>query len=269
MKFWQWEKGLGKAFCSIEPMTMLAVAGAAQAGGSIFSGIMGSSASKKQAEAIKYAADQARKTALELDDKARADVAPFRQYGIDAGDRLSGILKGDVNLDDAMMGGSLFRWEQAEGERSLNRQLSARGLYGSGAGLETLARFNAQLVGEESMRHWDRLFNMTTLGGNAASHMTTNTSATGRSLADLTMKAGVAEAESRGDSLRSLGSIGPALGKTVAGGSGDYLQLPLLNANIAALNRYGTRDDLSLRRTAEVSGIQEDKDASWASLTIG
>jgi hypothetical protein len=239
MKFLEWEKGLGKSFCSIDPVTGLMIAGGAQAGGSIFSGIMGSNASKKQAEAIKYAADQARKTALELDDKARADVAPFRQYGIDAGDRLSGILKGDINLDDAVMGGSLFKWQRDEGERALNRQLSARGLYGSGAGLETLARFNAQLVGEESMRHIERLMSMTQLGGNAASHMATNTSTTGRSLADMTMKAGMAIGQAEGDSLRSIGSIGPALGKTVAGGFSDYLQLPLLNANIAAMNRYG------------------------------
>jgi hypothetical protein len=138
-----------------------------------------------------------------------------------------------------MMGSSLFKWQQAEGERGINRQLSARGLYGSGAGLETLARFNAQLLGEESMRYWERLYNMTALGSNAASHMATNTSATGRSLADMLSRTGTAAAVSEGDAMRSIASIGPALGRTISGGFGDYLQLPLMNASINALNKYG------------------------------
>jgi len=239
MKFLEFEKGLGKQFCSVDPGTALLIAGGAQAGSSIFSGIFGSSASKKQAEAIRYAADTARKTALELDDKARADVAPFRDYGIKAGDTLLRFLSGEADLDDVTMSTSLFKWQRDEGERALNRQLSARGLHGSGAGLETLARFNAQLVGEESMRYWDRLMNLTTLGGNAASHMATNTSTTGRSLADLTVKSGIYEGQAEGDAVRSIASIGPALGRTISGGVGDSLQLPMLNASVAAMNRYG------------------------------
>lgn len=50
------------------------------AGGSNFSGIMGSSTAKKQASAICEAAEIARKPALKMDDKTRGDVAPFRQF---------------------------------------------------------------------------------------------------------------------------------------------------------------------------------------------
>ena len=43
-----------------------AIGGAAALGGSIFSGVMGKAGSKEQADAIKYSANQAKETALEL-----------------------------------------------------------------------------------------------------------------------------------------------------------------------------------------------------------
>ena len=51
------------------------------AGGSIFSSLMGASEASKSAAAIRYAADQASKTALELNARSRADRKPFRDSG--------------------------------------------------------------------------------------------------------------------------------------------------------------------------------------------
>lgn len=206
------------------PATAIGASAAIGGVGSIFSGIMGSSAAKKQASAIRDAAEIARKTALEMDEKARADVAPFRQFGVDAGNQLSDVLSGKKKLDDATMGSSLFSWQQAEGERSLNRQLSSRGLYGSGAGLEALARFNAQLVGEEGARYYDRLFNMTSLGANAAGRMATNTSNTGNNIMNMQAQTGMAAAGADGDAIRSIASIGPGVAGAVQGGVNSYAQ---------------------------------------------
>lgn len=205
-------------------MPAMAIGASAAIGGvgSIFSGIMGSSAAKKQASAIKEAAEIARKTALEMDEKARGDVAPFRQFGIDAGNTLSDILSGKKTLDDATMGSSLFKWQQSEGERSLNRQLSARGSFSSGVGLETLARFNAQLVGEEGQRYWDRLFNQETLGSNAAGRMATNTSNTGNNISNMQAQTGMAAAGAEGDAIRSIASIGTGVAGAVQSGVGSY-----------------------------------------------
>lgn len=69
----------------------------------------------------------------------------------------------DPNLDYHQPGGGKFvftptenspqyLYEQELGTRNLNRQLSARGLFNSGAGLEAYDRFNNQLVAEETGR---------------------------------------------------------------------------------------------------------------------
>ena len=199
MKILESPKPLGKSYCSIEPAMAILAGGAIGAGGNIFSSIFGAGAAKQQANAIKEAAETASRTALELDNRARADVAPFRKLGLDAGDIVSRIMKGEINLDEALGSSSIFKWQQSEGERAINRELSARGLYGSGAGLETLARFNNQLVAEEGSRYWDRLFNTTTLGANASARMATNTTSTGHSLVDLAEKTGPAAAAAIGD----------------------------------------------------------------------
>jgi len=51
------------------------------AGGSIFSGIMGAKGAKDQASAIRYAADTESKTALELNNLARADLSRTTKRG--------------------------------------------------------------------------------------------------------------------------------------------------------------------------------------------
>lgn len=206
-------------------MVPLIVGGmAAQAAGSIFSGVFGASASKKQAAAIRYAADKASATAIEMDEKARKDVAPFRQMGVEAGKDLGSLLRGDRNMDDVLQSSSLFKFESEIGSRNINRELSARGLHGSGAGLETLARFNNQLVAEEGQRHWERLFNTTQLGANAASHMASNTSATGRSVSNMQAQTGMNAAGAEGDALRSIGSIGSGIAGAVGSGINTYAQ---------------------------------------------
>ena len=50
----------------------------------------------------------------------------------------------------------LYGFQKELGERAINRQLSARGLYGSGAGLETLERFYNQLGAEETERQYTK-----------------------------------------------------------------------------------------------------------------
>lgn len=230
------EKTFGKSYCSIEPATAILAGSAIGAGGNIFSSIFGAGAARQQANAIREAAETASRTALELDTRARGDVAPFRQLGLDAGDIVSRIMKGEINLDEALGSSSIFKWQQSEGERAINRELSARGLYGSGAGLETLARFNNQLVAEEGSRYWDRLFNTTTLGANAAARMATNTTSTGRSLVDLAEKTAPAIGAAVGDQYRSIASIGLGVGNAAASGLGNYAQYSLYKPLIDKLS---------------------------------
>lgn len=155
------------------------------AGSSIFSSILGASGAKKSAEAIRYAADKASQTALELNARARKDVAPFRDLGVKSGTMISDLFSGKTNISDIYKQSSLYDFESELGTRALNRQLSARGMYGSGAGLESLALFDKSLVAEAGNRFFDRLFESTKIGANAAGGMAQNTTTTGNNLADI------------------------------------------------------------------------------------
>ena len=262
MIFEKRESRLGTNVCSIEPITMaLLGSSAAGLGGSIFSGIFGASGASKQAAAIRYSADKAAEVAREFDAKARADVAPFREYGIQAGNTLSSILSGARSLDDILKESSLFKFQSELGMRGINRELVARGLYGSGAGLETLARFNSQLVGEEGSRIFDRLFNVTTLGANAAARQATNTAAAGQSIAQNELTAGLGIGQARLNQGAALGSIGTGIAGAVQGGIGDYLGYQL---NAPLIQSLTNRNAGRMR-----DPVFDSADSSGFSLTTG
>lgn len=180
------ERQHGKRFCSLDPITMGAVMGGGgqlmQMGGTLFGGLFGSSAERKRAAAIREAGSvgaseilNAGKSAnAQIDTQlgvARGDLSPFRGFGVDAGNSLMSLLIGGRSPSQFLQESDLFKFQSDLGSRNINRELASRGLYGSGAGLETLARFNNQLVGEEGQRMVDRLFNLTNLGAGSASTM--------------------------------------------------------------------------------------------------
>src|SRR5574343_1845818 len=94
----------------------------ASAGGGIFSGLMGSSAARRQAEAIRAAGDQganailagvdkANETAQAFNTTARGDLSPFRQFGVDAGNTLTSLLFGGGDVSQALRASPLFNFQ--------------------------------------------------------------------------------------------------------------------------------------------------------------
>lgn len=246
-----------------------AVAGstALNMGGSIFSGLFGSGAEKRRAAQIREAGDIASRDILKsatnanaiAEDKlgvARGDLSPFRGYGVQAGETLMNMLIGG-NPMSPLMASPLFNFQSELGSRNINRELSARGLYGSGAGLETLARFNSQLVAEEGQRFVDRLFNLTNLGANTATSMADMTTKTGWDMADTLFKGGVTAANTRfnaaigaadatANATKILGGMGKdifnAAGKGLAT-LGEYeLYKPTLKSMADMMSSWGKTD---------------------------
>lgn len=225
------ERQYGKQFCSFDPITMGAVMGGGgqlmQMGGTLFGGLFGSSAEKKRAAAIRAAGEQGVKdinAAVERGttegnaklDIARGDLSPFRGFGVDAGNSLMSLLIGGRSPSQFLQESDLFKFQSDLGSRNINRELASRGLYGSGAGLETLARFNSQLVGEEGQRMVDRLFNLTGLGASSAGNMAEMTNRTGLTLADMIFKGGTAAANLRYNSAIGAASAQATAGHTLA-----------------------------------------------------
>jgi hypothetical protein len=241
----------GKSFCEIEPGTAMLVAGGLGAGGSIFSGIMGASGASKQADAIRYAAEVARQTALELDAKARADLDPFRSIGVRAGQTLESLMYGGGGVSEYLKPSELYKFQSEIGSRDINRQLAARGLYGSGAGLETLARFTNQLVADEGERYYNRLAGLTTLGANAAARQATGSIQTGTNLSQILANAGAQQGQAYAAQYNALGQgIGGAFGQ-----AGSLLaNYPILQQNLATQQLIGQYFG---GRTAATSGVDD------------
>lgn len=240
-------------------------AGAAMGmGGSIFGGLMGSSAEKKRAAAMQAAGnegadailkgiDLANAKAGEFNQTARGDLSPFRQFGVDAGNTLTNLLFGGGDVSKVLQASPLFQFQSKMGAQNINRELAARGLYGSGAGLQTLQQFNDQLVGEEGQRLVDRLFNLTNLGANSANSMAQLTTQTGGSMADrifggrnaaaqLRYDATVGAANARSNAQQMIGQMG----QSVLQQGGNFLaNLPMMQSNMglnnAIMNSFGSR----------------------------
>lgn len=263
------EKSYGKQFCSIEPISMMMLGGSAMnIGGSLFGGLFGSGAEKKRAAAIREAGLQGSRDILRsvtdankiAEDKlgvARGDLSPFRGYGVQAGDTLMNMLLGGDQMS-TLMASPLFNFQSEIGSRNINRELAARGLYGSGAGLETLAMFNKGLAAEEGQRLTDRLFNLTQLGQGAATSMADMTNRTGTFMAgtrytggveaaNMRFNSAVGAAQAQSNATQMLGQMGQNIFNQAGQGFMQYgnfmMNKPLIdssiNANNAIAQKYG------------------------------
>jgi len=204
-----------------------ALVGAAAVGaaGSIFGGMMSSKGAGESAAAIRYAADQASATMLKLNNRAREDTAPYRQVGAQALRTYSNLLNGTTqDVIDAVHESPLYQFQNELGARNINRQLASRGLFGSGAGLETLAMFNKGLVGEEGERIMSRYFNLATMGSNAATGTATMTNQAGIAAGNVQGQLGVAQGGAIQAQYNALGQgIGGAF-NAVGNGITNYAQ---------------------------------------------
>lgn len=226
----------------------VAIGGSAVAGlgGSVLSGLFGAGAAGKQASAIRYSADRGADVVEKMNEQARADLKPFRDMGVDAGKQLMRLLLGgsEVDVGAITKESPLFQFQSELGMRNINRELAARGLHGSGAGLETLARFNNQLVGEEADRLFGRLFNVTSLGENAAAKTASGNIATGQSIANIEQTAGQGIAGTIGNQYQAINqAIQGGIG-ALRGGVNDFvgyqMYQPLLNSLAQRTGNGGT-----------------------------
>ena len=183
----------------------------------------------KSAAAIRYAADQASKTALELNARSRADLKPFRDLGVQSGQMLSDIYSGKANLDQLFKSSSLYQFESDYGARALNRQLSARGQYNSGAGLESLALFDKSLVAEQGSDYFNNLFGTAQLGEAAAAQTASNATPTGNTVAGIQANAGVGIGQAYQSQYGAYGGAGTGVANAVQGGVNNCTNHSLYN----------------------------------------
>lgn len=236
------------------PAFIMGGATALQAGGSIFSGIMGKSAAKKQAEAIKAAQNEAAHNIRAYSANANAELAPWRTRGNEAGQTLADLLSGKLDPNAVLKASSLFKFQEQEGSIALNRELKARGLYGSGAGLESLRKFENQLVGEEGQRQYDRLFQQSEQGRVAATTMSANDMNAGNALANINLQGGMAIGQANAQGQNAFGQGISGAMNAVAGGGMQYMNYKMLEPILAQLG--GGKD--STYTEAQALGMEQN-----------
>jgi hypothetical protein len=220
------------------------IAGGAAAGavGNIFSSIFGASSAKQQAGAIRDAANIASQTALTINNRTRADLQPFRDVGSSAAQQFSDLLSGKADLSGLIQASVPYQFAQTMGTRDINRQLAARGQYNSGAGLETLAKFNADIESQIGRDYMGQVFNLASLGENAAAQTgQAATAAAGQvAQAQTAGAANAADASLTGTKYLTSGASG-AFG-SVASGLQSYGQYQFYKP---ILDQISNRSDLS------------------------
>jgi hypothetical protein len=204
-------------------------AGAAAVGaaGNIFSSILGAKGASANASAIRDSAKIASETALTLNDRARADLQPFKQTGQQAGDLISQLMSGEKSLDDIFKQSGAFQYMSNLGTKNLNTQLSSRGLYNSGAGLQTLAQFNNQLVQQQGTQYMGFLKSVFDTGESAAAGQATAATQAGAQVSSIQAQAGQNIGAATQTQYQAYGSIGPAIGGAAQSGVGNYLNYQL------------------------------------------
>jgi len=153
------------------------------AGASIFAASKQASAAKKGIRAQEAAREQ-----------ARADLQPFVQAGSSQLNQLTSIA--GQGLDVPL--------ERAQGFRDIQNSAAAGGNLNSGGTLKELTSFNNMLNARNRSLIFNQLFNVATLGANAASGQATASINTGNQISDLFTQRGNAQAAGIAGAANSL-----------------------------------------------------------------
>ena len=198
------------------------VTGAATIG----SGILSSNATSKAASD----ANATQRQALEV---SRADLEPWRTAGQGA---LTGVqnaagLNGQPGYDAAMTAFHTspgYQFQLDQGLRAVDAGAASKGILNSGATLKAEQTFGTGLADKEFTDYYNRLFDLSKLGENAASGSAAASQATGTSMAQTDLSEGSAQASIYGNAAKGVGDA-----------AGSYMNNSLYADRTNALMNYG------------------------------
>jgi hypothetical protein len=146
--------------------------------------VVGAAVSRRSGNQQANAAAAATDVNERADLRAREDLRPFRDAG-------SGVLN---TLSDFAMNGPETELERTEGFTNIQNSAAAGGKLQSGGTLKRLTEFKSVLNSRNRSQRFNELFNLATLGSNAAARQATNTLGSAQVQGDLLTQAGNAKA---------------------------------------------------------------------------
>ena len=163
-----------------------------------------------QAGATKSAQSSANAAQAAAEERARADLAPYNtagQHALTATQDAAG-LNGQPGYDAAMAGFHTspgYQFSLDQGLRAVDAGAAANGLLRSGATLKAEQTFGTGLADQEFTNYYNRLYNLSNLGENAAAKTGANAVTTGSGIAQTDASAGQQMSSIYGNEAKSLG----------------------------------------------------------------
>jgi hypothetical protein len=204
------------------------------AAGAVAAAGIGLAGSAMQSSATKSAQSSANAAQAAAEERARQDLLPYNTQGALATTDASNLL--GLNGPDAATSAMNnfqtspgYQFSRDQGLRAVDAGAAASGLLRSGATLKAEQTFGTGLADQEFTNYYNRLYNLSNLGENAAAKTGANAVTTGSGIAQTDASAGQQMSSIYGNEAKSLGGTvntlfnNPAFQKTASGwfGSGN------------------------------------------------
>jgi len=180
---------------------------AAVAGVSAVAGLAGS---YMQSQAVGDAADKANSAQMRGLEQSRADLAPWRDAGgaaIPAVQNAAG-LNGQPGYDAAMAGFHTspgYQFQLDQGLRAIDAGAASKGILNSGATLKAEQTFGTGLADKEFTDYYNRLFDLSKLGEDAAGGSAKLTADAAKGIAQTDLSEGSALSSIYGNAAKGVG----------------------------------------------------------------
>ena len=173
-------------------------------GAGILGSVLGAKSQSEGIQAASATSAQASSAAIKSQERMLNQMLglqePFRQAGVGALPGLQSMSRENLEPRDVKLS-ELYRLQQEEGEKSINRAAAGRGGFGSTATVERLSDFNRMLLAEEverdyarqertSDRQYGRLLDLVNVGRGAATTQGSAGISTGQGIANTQMQGG-------------------------------------------------------------------------------
>lgn len=199
--------------------------------------LIGASASRSAASQQADAAQRATEAQQAASEQMRSDLAPWRQTGETANNRIAALLGLNGQAADYTTDPS-YQFRLAEGQKSVDNSAASRGSTLSGAALKALQKYGQGMASTEFQNTFNRLSTVSGQGQNAAAQQGAATINAGNSTASNIIGAGNAAA---------AGTVGTANAITggISQGIQGYQQNELMK--LIAGNKFGSSSTIPMQ----------------------
>lgn len=250
---------------------------AAVAVATIGAAYISSESAEDAAHATSQAANDSNAVQREVYRTTRADLAPYRDAGAPALQRLM-YLSGTGPSDGGQGYGSLtkpfsyslsdfskdpgYEFQKAEGEKALDRGALARGNFASTASLKNLMRFNQDLASTQYGAAYNRAFTGDAANKQQSFNVLSYLAGTGQNAAAMTGQAGVNMAAGTANANMAAGAgqaqaaliSGQGMNNAIQGGLSNYMYQQRYDAMMQRMPVFGQQPAASSSQPSGLTG---------------